>query len=115
MSTSGIEAEEWWPSRSGEPGHLHFRVRTRAHLSKDQRNAVQAACGSDPLRALLTVRDHWAEGPTSDVDANVLFRPSAQPPRVLHRLVGTFPEQPPFELADQQPLPTAVDDDDIPW
>lgn len=50
----GIARTEFWKSRSG---NLHLRVVLNKSLTAFERVALQAACGSDPHRAIYECRD----------------------------------------------------------
>lgn len=64
---------EWkllsWKSKT--PGHWHVSYETTQGLEPAQRIAVQAACGSDPNRELLSVVNILK----GDADPSVLFQP----------------------------------------
>lgn len=69
----GIAREEWWPSRSGTPGHVHFVVTLNTPIpSAAHRVGLQAACGSDLKREFLAVRRMVL----GVVEPSLLFRPS---------------------------------------
>jgi hypothetical protein len=51
----GLENLQWWPSKSGPP-HRHVSITIAFALSVEERIALQAALGSDPLREILNLK-----------------------------------------------------------
>lgn len=69
----GVVGESWWRSSSGKGWHVV--VTLGVDIPAPERIALEAACGSDPYRAILSVKA-IANGIASP---SMLFRPSDEP------------------------------------
>ena len=67
----GAECVTVHPSKSGEP-HRHMTVSLYREVTPIERIALQAICGSDPVREVLSLLRVWGSSP---FPATVFFEP----------------------------------------
>ena len=83
-SLFGIEEETRWKSSSREAGHEHLQVRLAADFTVEERIALQAILGSDPMREILSLRNRRQ----GSIEPCVLFRPPPQQKKTLSESFG---------------------------